>query len=117
MRKSKKKKKKKEEKKKKKKKKGGRGKKEEKEGERVRAGMSQNRSGLRGPFPLSMRGESDHQSHIRVWYFIANIVEDIYAFWTILLSILDNVISHVPHTLYWVLYLSLCVCVCVSQWL
>ena len=81
---------------KKKKKKGGGGKKEEKEGGRVRAGMSQNRSGLRGPFPLSMRGESDHQSHIRVWYFIANIVEDIYAFWTILLSILDNVISHVP---------------------
>lgn len=71
---------------------GKKKKKEEKEGERVRAGMSQNRSGLRGPFPLSMRGGSDHQSHIRVWYFIVNIFEDMYAFWTILLSILDNVI-------------------------
>lgn len=49
------------------KRKRGRGKKEEKEGERVRAGMSQNRSGLRGPFPLSMRG-IDHRSHL--WYFI-----------------------------------------------
>jgi hypothetical protein len=39
------------------------GKKEEKEGERVRAGMSQNRSGLRGPFPLSMRGVGTITGH------------------------------------------------------
>lgn len=33
-----------------------------------------------GAFPFEHAGGSDHRSHIRDWYFIANIFEDMYAF-------------------------------------
>jgi hypothetical protein len=78
---------------------------------------------LRGPFPLSMRGgERSPVTHTGL-VFIANIFEDMYAFWTILLSILDNVIFYVPYNPICVISVCVCVGVCrngsdaIAEWI